>query len=105
MCGVRESVGTQTLGERAPEEFLRVRAGVERVASGEPVNSVAEDVGMAESSLRYLYDERAALYLGAEADDDRVAEAVEEITPLPDTDSDELEATVREIVCDELDEE
>lgn len=89
-----------------PEEFLRVRAGLERVASGEPVTQVADDIGVAESSLRYLRDKRADLYLQGEADDDRVAEAVEEITPLPEADHDtsgaEFEDTVREIVRDEL---
>jgi len=66
----------------APEEYLRVRAGMERVASGDSLADVADDVGVAPSTLRELYNDRAELYLRGEADDDRVDAALEDVRPL-----------------------
>jgi DNA invertase Pin-like site-specific DNA recombinase len=65
-----------------PEEYLRVRAGMERVASGESIADVADDIGVAASTLRELYNDRAELYLCGEADDDRVDTALEDVRPL-----------------------
>ncbi|QAU14197.1 recombinase family protein [Halorubrum sp. BOL3-1] len=65
-----------------PEEYLRVRAGMERVAAGESLAEVADDVGVAASTLRELYNDRPGLYLHGEADDDRVDAALEDIRPL-----------------------
>ena len=65
-----------------PEKYLRVRAGVERVASGESLADVADDVGVAASTLQDLYNDRAELYLRGEADDDRVDTALEDVRPL-----------------------
>ena len=65
-----------------PEEYLRVRAGIERVAGGESIADVADDVGVAASTLRELYNDRPELYLRGEADDDRVDTALEDVRPL-----------------------
>ncbi|VTT86170.1 resolvase [Halorubrum sp. DM2] len=64
------------------EEYLRVRAGIERVAAGESIADVADDIGVAASTLRELYNDRAELYLCGEADDDRVDAALKDIRPL-----------------------
>ena len=87
------------------EEFLRVRAAIERVAAGEARSTVAEDTGIASSTLKNSYDERADLYLFGEDEDERVEAAVDEITPLPDPVAIPVtsEERVREIVRDELD--
>lgn len=66
----------------ASEEYLRVRAGMERVASGESLVDVADDVGVASSTLRELYNDRPRLYLRGEAADDRVNAALEDVRPL-----------------------
>ena len=89
------------------EEFLRVRAAIERVAAGEARSAVAEDTGIASSTLKNSYDERADLYLFGEDDDDRVEAAVDEITPLPEPVAIPVtsEERVREIVRDELNSE
>lgn len=73
------------------EEFLRTRAALERCENGEAVATVADDVGVPESSLRYILDdpERLAMYFDGEADDERKQSALEEITPLPEVDVDE----------------
>ena len=67
-----------------PEEFLRVREGVERVVTGESTVTVAEDLGVPQSTLSRLASERQELYLRGEADDDRVDAAIEEVEPLPE---------------------
>ena len=67
-----------------PEEYLRVRAGMERVAGGESLADVADDIGVAASTLRELYNDRAELYLRGEVDDDRVDAALEDVRPLSD---------------------
>ena len=66
------------------EEYLRVRAAMERVAGGESNASVADDAGVAASTLRELYNDRPDLYLRGETDDDRVDAALEDIRPLGD---------------------
>jgi len=65
-----------------PEEYLRVRAGMERVASSESIVNVAEDVGVAASTLRELYNNRAKLYLRGETNNSRVDAALEDVRPL-----------------------
>lgn len=87
-----------------PEEFLRVRAAVERVSAGEPVATVAEDAGLPSSTLSRLSSDRSELYLQGEADDDRVASAVKEVTPLPEPEAapGDWRGEVREIVREEM---
>jgi len=65
------------------EAFLRLRAGIERVAAGEDRANVADDIGIATSTLKNAYTDRADLYLYGDADDERLEAAVDEITPLP----------------------
>jgi DNA invertase Pin-like site-specific DNA recombinase len=86
------------------EEFLRVRAGIERIAAGEDRSTVASDIGVAPSTLKTAFDERAALYLYGDADDDRLEAAVDDIQPLPEPEAVPVtsEQRVREIVRDEL---
>ena len=60
-----------------PEEFLRAQDALQRVLAGETIVDVAADSGLAESTLRRLRDERRDLYLRTEAEDGRVAEALE----------------------------
>lgn len=87
-----------------PEEFLRVRAGVERVAAGENATDVAEDIGLPATTLRELHRERAALYLGGDTDDDRVERALEDVEPLEDIrPDDDLDERIRDIVHEEID--
>lgn len=95
-----------------PEEFLRVRDAVERVVAGESPATVADDTGLPRSTVARLADERAELYLYGDADDDRVAAAVDSLGDLPDPDAepgdepgDEFDQRVREIVRDELGDE
>jgi len=52
---------------------------MERVASGELLADVADDVGVAASTLRGMYTDRTELYLRGEADDDRVDVAREDV--------------------------
>ena len=91
------------------EEFLRVRAALERCEDGDAVATVADNIGIPESSLRYIRndDERLAMYFYGEADDERKDAALEEIRPLPELDVDddldleervdELEAMVQDL--------
>jgi hypothetical protein len=67
-----------------PEEFLRVREGVERVVTGESTVTVAEDLGVPQSTLSRLASDRRELYLRGGANDDRVDAAIEEVKPLPE---------------------
>jgi len=91
------------------EEFLRTRAALERCEAGEPVATVADNVGIPESSLRYILndDGRQAMYFDGQAGDDRKDAALDEIRPLPEVDVDddrdleervdELEAMVQDL--------
>ena len=65
-------------------KYLHVREAVARVDRGEPYATVAEETGVAESTLRSLEAERRDLYLAGEADDDRVDEALDDVRPLDD---------------------
>lgn len=85
------------------EEFLRVRAAIERIVGGESATNVSEDVGIPATTLRTLVNDRADLYLYAETDNDRVDGALEDLRPLEDPDiPDDLESQVREIVREEM---
>jgi DNA invertase Pin-like site-specific DNA recombinase len=86
------------------EEFLWIRAAVERIAAGEPRATVAEEVGVPESTLKTLYNDRAELYLHAETDDDRVDAALADVRQLPEPEAtpDDFETRIREIVQDEV---
>lgn len=85
------------------EEFLRVRAAIERIVGGESATDVSEDVGIPATTLRTLVNDRSDLYLYAEPDDDRVDGALEDLRPLEDPDvPDDLESQVREIVREEM---
>jgi len=86
------------------EAFLRLRAGLERVAAGEDRAAVADDIGVAASTLKNTYNDRAQLYLYGHADDERIEAAVDELEPLPEPEAAPVgsEERVREIVRDEL---
>lgn len=84
------------------EEFLRTRAALERCENGDAVAAVADDVGVPESSLRYILDDpvRLSMYFDGEAEDERKQAALEEITPLPEVDvdgEDDLEDRVAQL--------
>jgi hypothetical protein len=67
-----------------PAEFLHVREALVRVDRGESFASVADDTGIAESTLRSLHQDRRELYLGGEAEDKRVDDALTDVRPLED---------------------
>ncbi len=67
-----------------PAEFLHVREALARVDRGESFSTVADDTGIAESTLRSLHQDRRDLYLGGEAEDERVDEALGDVRPLED---------------------
>jgi DNA invertase Pin-like site-specific DNA recombinase len=84
------------------EEFLRTRAALERCRRDEAVAAVADDVGLPESSLRYILgdEERRAMYFHGEHSDERKQAALDEIAPLPEVDVDDdqdLEGRVAEL--------
>ena len=86
-----------------PEEFLRIRGALERMAAGDDAQEVAEDTGLPVTTLRDLLRERAELYLRADVDDDRMDRALEDVRPLdePAALPETWEDRVREIVRDE----
>jgi DNA invertase Pin-like site-specific DNA recombinase len=86
------------------EEFLRVRAAIERVVAGESAADVSDDVGIPATTLRTLVNDRSDLYLYAEAEDDRVDAALDDLRPLdePSVQDDDFDERVREIVRDEV---
>ncbi len=86
------------------EEFLRVRSALERVAVGEPVGEVAEDTGLPVTTLREIYRDHPELYLRAEAGDDRVDAALEDVRPLdePRAEPEDLSDQIRDIVRQEI---
>ncbi|MFC6943254.1 recombinase family protein [Salinirubellus sp. GCM10025818] len=88
-----------------PEEFLRVQDALQRVLAGETIVDVAEEVGLAESTLRRLRDERRSLYLDTQAEDERVSAALEDAgIESVDAPRGDLEARVRALE-DALDED
>jgi DNA invertase Pin-like site-specific DNA recombinase len=86
------------------EEFLRIRSALERVAAGDHAAEVAEDSGLPESTLRELYRERSGLYLRADAGDDRVDAALDDVRPLdePRAEPEGLDDRIRDIVREEI---
>jgi len=67
-----------------PAEFLHVREALARVDHGESFAAVSDDTGIAESTLRSLHEDRRNLYLGGEAEDERVDKALTDVRPLED---------------------
>ena len=86
------------------EEFLRVRAAIERIVGGESASDVSEDVGIPATTLRTLVNDRSDLYLYAEADDDRLDGALDDLRPLddPSIEREQFDKRVREIVREEI---
>lgn len=84
-----------------PEEFLRTQTALQRILAGEAIVDVAEDSGMAESTLRRLRDERRSLYLDTEATDERVSAALNEAgvedVDAPTDELDELRRRIEEL--------
>ena len=72
-------------------EFLHVREAVARVDRGEPYATVAEETGVAESTLRSLEAGRRDLYLAGDAEDDRVDEALDDVRPLEDVRTEDVD--------------
>lgn len=68
-----------------PPEFLHIREAIARVERGDSFATVADDTGIAESTLRSLHQDRRDLYLAGEAEDERVDDALTNIRPLNDT--------------------
>lgn len=87
-----------------PGEFLAIRDGLERIERGDDYGTVAEDIGIPESTLRRLHKKRSDLYLYAETSDERVDEAVDGVRPLddPNIQNDPGKEAIREIVREEL---
>ncbi|MDB9250409.1 hypothetical protein PN419_15600 [Halorubrum ezzemoulense] len=67
-----------------PAEFLHVREALARVDRGDSFATVADDTGIAESTLRSLHQDRRDLYLAGEAEDERINDALTDIRPLED---------------------
>ena len=88
------------------DEFLTVRRALERVEKGDTYAEAADGTPIAESTLRNLHDERRDLYFYAEAADERLQAAAQELEPLEEpnvsTDHDLPEQEIRAIVRDEI---
>lgn len=87
------------------DEFLETREALSRVARGESKSKVAEESGIAHSTLTRLYSERCDLYLAGAAEDERIDAAMDEIRPLQDLTPEAagaLDARIRAIVREEL---
>jgi len=88
------------------DEFLTIRRSLERVKQGYTYAEAADGTPVAESTLRALYDDRRELYFYAEAEDERLQAAAEELEPLekPDIPADTTlpEQDIRTIVRDEI---
>ena len=88
------------------DEFLTIRRALERVEQGSTYAEAADGTPIAESTLRALYDDRRDLYFYAEAEDERLQAAAQELEPLekPDIPDDRSlpEQDIRTIVRDEI---
>jgi DNA invertase Pin-like site-specific DNA recombinase len=88
------------------DEFLTIRRALERVEQGYTYAEAADGTAIAESTLRALHNDRRALYFHAEADDDRLQAAAEELEPLEEPDNPDdtslPEQEIRTIVRDEI---
>jgi hypothetical protein len=77
---VRRSLSCRGNGCTGEVGYLDVRRAIKRVGEGESYRSVASDVpNLARTTLMSIYKDEACQqwYLGAEADDERVAAALE----------------------------
>ncbi|WP_256394200.1 recombinase family protein [Natronoarchaeum rubrum] len=91
------------------EEFLLTREALARVERGESKSTVADKTGIPLSTLSRLYEDRSELYLAGDAAeyDDRVDQAVDELRPLDDlssTEVEDLESRMRDIAREEVQE-
>jgi DNA invertase Pin-like site-specific DNA recombinase len=88
------------------DEFLTIRHALERVEQGDSYSEAASGTPVAESTLRTLHDQRRELYFHAEATDERLQAAVQELKPLEEptvpADHDLPEQEIRAIVRDEI---
>ncbi|MFC7078210.1 recombinase family protein [Haloarcula halophila] len=88
------------------DQFLTIRRALERVEQGYTYAEAADGTPVAESTLRALEDDRRDLYFYAEAEDERLQAAAQELEPLgkPDIpdDTDLPEQDIRTIVRDEI---
>ncbi|MFC7029288.1 recombinase family protein [Halomicroarcula sp. GCM10025324] len=88
------------------DEFLTIRRSLERVEQGYTYAEAADGTPVAESTLRALHNDRRDLYFYAEAEDERLQAAAEELEPLetPDIPADTSlpEQEIRTIVRDEI---
>lgn len=88
------------------DEFLTIRRALERVEQGYTYAEAADGTPVAKSTLRNLHDKRRGLYFHAEAEDDRLQVAVQELEPLEEpevpADHDLPEQEIRAIVRDEI---
>jgi DNA invertase Pin-like site-specific DNA recombinase len=88
------------------DEFLTIRRALEHVEQGYTYAEAADGTPVAESTLRALYDDRRDLYFYAEAEDERLQTAAQELEPLvkPDIPDDTSlpEQEIRNIVRDEI---
>ena len=88
------------------DEFLTIRRALERVEQGYTYAEAADGTPVAESTLRALYSDRRELYFHAEAEDERLQAAAQELEPLEEPDipaeTSLPEKEIRTIVRDEI---
>jgi DNA invertase Pin-like site-specific DNA recombinase len=88
------------------DEFLTIRRALERIEQGYTYAEAADGTPVAESTLRALYDDRRGLYFYAEAKDERLQAAAQELEPLEKPDIPNAtslpEQEIRTIVRDEI---
>jgi DNA invertase Pin-like site-specific DNA recombinase len=88
------------------DEFLTIRHALERVEQGDTYDEAATGAPVAESTLRTLHDQRRNLYFYADAADERLQAAVQELEPLEEpavSENNNLpEQEIRAIVRDEI---
>lgn len=85
------------------DEFLQVQAAIERVLDGESKYAVAQTSGISRRTLTRILDDgdKLRLYVDVEADDDRVAEAIETMDVSPVALPPGFEDRIREIIHEE----
>jgi len=88
------------------DAFLTVRHALERVEQGASYSEAVTGTPVAESTSRTLHDQRRDLYFHAEAADERLQAAVQELEPLEEpavpAEHDLPEQEIRAIVRDEI---
>lgn len=86
------------------EEFLQVQAAIERVLDGESAYAVAQSTGISRWTLTRIRDDddRLALYVDIETDDDRVADALDEADIDAVDHPEGFEERIRTVVREEL---